>query len=326
MNDFGAVQPSKTPFGVHVHAMYMATINEMSMGMYAVLYVYASACSDQFQNGSKPLEIIGLNAYTAGALSKNRNLAKWGHNLAVLVLNLAVTSPSKSRFALALFNKARIARLEGSYPYIHARDVHHVCVMYMYTERIGSNTKLTSSNLVTSPTDFLGCVQPLSQRNQTATCLATLPQRASFESSRQAVRARNTTRHVPTSGPTTRLPKWHSEHRGEPHRMVPPWPKTSSKGSRNSSQVSESFFRLPGFWRSPCNPAISNTTNGARPLPVLRRGLKPTIATTRCFATRGSELLTVWSKVGETSPVKDALVTSLKPKGVFPHGNQQLAK
>ena len=218
MSDFGAVQHSKTPFGVHVHAMYtpmyMATNNEMYMGMYAVLYVYASGRSDQSQNGCKPLGNIGLNAYTAGALSQNRNLAKQGHNLAVLVRNLAVTSPSKSRFSLALFNKAKIARLEGSYPYIHARDVHHVCVMYMYTERIGSNTKLTSSNLLTSQTGFLGCVQPLSQRNQTATCLATLPQRASLESSRQAVRASNTTRHVPTSGPTTRLPKWHSKHRG----------------------------------------------------------------------------------------------------------------
>lgn len=247
MSDFGAVQPSKTPFGVHVHAMYtpmyMATNNEMYMGMYAVLYVYASGRSDQSQNGSKPLKIIGLDAYEGGERSKNHNLAKWGHNLAVLALNLAITSPSKSRFALALFNKARIARLEGSYPYIHARDVHHVCVMYMYAERIGSNTKLTSSNLLTSPTGFLGCVQPLSQRNQSATCLATLPQRASLESSRQALRARNTTRHVPTSGPTTRLPKWHSEHRGEPYSMVPPWPKSSSKGSRNSSQVNESFFQ-----------------------------------------------------------------------------------
>jgi hypothetical protein len=205
MSDFGAVQPSETPFGVHVHAMYtpmyMATYNEMYMGMYAVLYVYASGRSDRSQNGSKCWEIIGLNAYTAGAESQNHNLAKQGHNLAVLALNLAITSPSKNRFSLALFNKARIARLEGSYPYIHARDVHHICVMYMYTERIGSNTKLTSSNLVTSPKGFLGCVQHLdkrnlSQRNQTAMCIATLPQRASLESSRQstAISQRNATR------------------------------------------------------------------------------------------------------------------------------------
>jgi hypothetical protein len=139
-------------------------------------------------------------------------------------------------------------------------------------------------------------------------------------------RTSNTTRHVPTSGPTTRLPKWHSGHAREPHPMGPPWPKSSSKGPRNSSQVSESFFRLTEFWRSPCIPAISSTANGARPLPALRHGLTPTIATTRCFATRGSESLTVWSKAGETSPVKDALVTSLKLKGAFPHGNQQLAK
>ncbi len=144
--------------------------------------------------------------------------------------------------------------------------------------------------------------------------------------SRPLRRTSNTTRHVPTSGPTTRLPKWHSGHAREPHPMGPPWQNASFKGSRNSSQVSESFFRLTEFWRSPCIPAISSTANGARPLPALRHGLTTTIATTRCSATLGRESLTVWSKVGETSPVKDALVTSLKPKGAFPHGNQQLAK
>ena len=136
--------------------------------------------------------------------------------------------------------------------------------------------------------------------------------------------AQHTTERV--SGPTVAPQRVCHYGTRKPQTMGPP-PKTNAfLGRGNSSQVSESFFRLTEFWRSPCIPAISSTANGARPLPALRHGLTTTIATTRCSATLGRESLTVWSKVGETSPVKDALVTSLKPKGAFPHGNQQLAK
>lgn len=168
--------------------------NEMYMGMYAVLNVYTAGCPNRSEIVSNRLEFIGLNAYAARKRCQSTNLAKRGRILAVLNPNLALTSPSNCQNSRALLCLERLAMLEGSYAYIRARDVRHLYVMYVYKKRIQSNTKLTSQNLLTSPTSFLGCVQHLSPIFRSAAVRTTLPRRTSLASILRGVRTLNATR------------------------------------------------------------------------------------------------------------------------------------
>ena len=70
-------------------------------------------------------------------------------------------------------------------------------------------------------------------------CRTTLRTDARSLASRPTRRLAHSSRQWANSGPTTRLPLWHSEH----HPMGPPWPKSSSKGSRKGRLVRQSLFR-----------------------------------------------------------------------------------
>ncbi len=180
-------------------------------------------------NHRKHLHIQGLDAFGAHSV-----LARLARLREVMVLGL--TSPGIPTETLGFHTKARLARLfPPMLTYVHAR---------VRTRRINnfayrSGLKLTSPNLANLAVRSSSAVERVLHACGRRTMLRT---DASSQRSRPLRRPSHSSRQWANSGPTARLPLWHSLATPGPQRMGPPPKNTAFLGRGNSRAIRQSLF------------------------------------------------------------------------------------
>lgn len=195
----------------------------------------AQCVSRQSFNGveihRKHLHIQGLDAFGAHLV-----LARLARLREVMVLGL--TSPGKPSETLGFHTKARLARLfPPMLTHVHAR---------MRTRRINifayrSGLKLTSPNLANLAHGSSSAVERVLLACGRRTALRT---DASSLRSRPLSRPSHSSRQWANSGPTPRMPLWHSLATPGPRRMGPPSKTTAILGRGNGRAIRHSLFVL----------------------------------------------------------------------------------
>jgi hypothetical protein len=244
----GKVSRTESSWRACACTMYKPMYLALYVGMYNVHVVRAVEPRNGRQIDVNTRTCKHLDAFQASLVRPTANLAKQGRNLALLGPNLAVTSPLKPQKTLAFYQKARLARLEVGMPRVWEMHVHaHVHVHSPYRRE----WKITSPDLANLASGFSSVAARLSPAIKLP---ATLPHVARSLPRCPSSRTSQATRQWANSGPTARLPEWHSvancDEIASPQRMGPPQKFDAPLGCGNSRAINHSLF----FMSDPMSP------------------------------------------------------------------------